>query len=162
MRAIERSRRLAGPPGATLAAVVAARAAEHGDAPALIGEPSALSYAALTRRAGQVGHWAIGQGLAPGAVVALLMPNRPDYVAIWLGLSQVGCVVALLNTNLAADALAHCIRAAAARHVIVDAALAARRGSTCRACSGWLRTAWPPTRMRRRPRRARRRTGGRC
>ena len=29
------------------------------------------------------------------------MPNRPDYLAIWLGITRVGGVVALLNTNCA-------------------------------------------------------------
>ncbi len=134
VRAIEVSRRLAGAPGATLAAVVAAMAGEHGGKPALIGETEAFSYGALAGRANQYAAWALDQRIAPGSVVALLMPNRPEYVAIWLGLTQVGCVVALLNTNLAADALAHCIRSAAAQHVIVDPTLADR----ARGCAALL------------------------
>ena len=39
------------------------------------------------------------------------MPNRPEYMAIWLGMTSVGGVVALLNTNLVGASLAHCIRA---------------------------------------------------
>ena len=49
------------------------------------------------------------QGLAKGETVCLLMPNRPEYMAIWLGITRVGGVVALLNTNLIGPALAHCI-----------------------------------------------------
>ena len=45
--------------------------------------------------------WALEQGLGKGDVVCLLMPNRPEYMAIWLGITRVGGVVALLNTNLA-------------------------------------------------------------
>ena len=45
-------------------------------------------------------------------MVALLMGNRADYAAIWLGLTRVGVVVALLNTHLSAPALAHCLRVA--------------------------------------------------
>ena len=37
------------------------------------------------------------------------MPNRPDYMAAWLGISRIGGVVALLNTNLTGRALAHSI-----------------------------------------------------
>ena len=33
-------------------------------------------------------------------MVCLLMPNRPEYMAIWLGLTRVGGVVALINTQL--------------------------------------------------------------
>ena len=51
------------------------------------------------------------------------MRNQPDYLAIWLGISRVGGVVALLNTNLRGDALAHCINAAGTEHIIVDAGL---------------------------------------
>ena len=40
------------------------------------------------------------QGIAKGDAVCLLMPNRPEYMAIWLGDHAVGGVVALLNTNL--------------------------------------------------------------
>jgi fatty-acyl-CoA synthase len=53
------------------------------------------------------------------------MPNRPEYLAIWLGVTRVGGVVALLNTNLTGAALAHCIAVAAPGHIIVAAELAA-------------------------------------
>jgi fatty-acyl-CoA synthase len=51
------------------------------------------------------------------------MPNRPEYLAIWLGVTRIGGVVALLNTSLSGAALAHCINIAAPRHVIVAAEL---------------------------------------
>jgi len=35
-----------------------------------------------------------------GDVVCLLMTNRPEYFAIWLGITSVGAIVSLLNTNL--------------------------------------------------------------
>ena len=47
------------------------------------------------------------------------MPNRPEYMAIWLGITRVGGVVALLNTNLTGPSLAHCINIVAPRHLIV-------------------------------------------
>jgi fatty-acyl-CoA synthase len=56
-------------------------------------------------------------------VVALLMPNRPEYLCIWLGLSHVGIVVALINTELRGQALAHCLKIVAPKHVIVAAEL---------------------------------------
>ena len=125
VRALEATRRLV-TPGNTLAAEVAAVARTRGDAPALIGESEQFTYVALVDRADRYAAWAIQQGIAAGEVVALLMPNRPEYVAAWLGLTKAGCVAALLNTNLVGDALAHCIDAAGAAHVIADATLAAR------------------------------------
>ncbi len=51
------------------------------------------------------------------------MPNIADFVAIWLGLSGAGCIVALLNTDLQGDALLHCIAAANSRAIIVSHSL---------------------------------------
>jgi acyl-CoA synthetase (AMP-forming)/AMP-acid ligase II len=51
------------------------------------------------------------------------MPNRPEYLAIWLGVTRVGGIVALINTDLSGEALAHCINAASPTHLIVDAEL---------------------------------------
>ena len=87
-----------------------------GDAPALLSDRESLTYRGLAQRANQYARWALGQGLAKGDVVCLLMTNRPEYLAIWLGLTSVGVVVSLLNTNLIGSSLAHCIRAVAPRH----------------------------------------------
>ena len=105
------------------------------DRPALIGEESSMTWAELDAFANQTANWALSQGLGRGDVVALLMENRPEYIATWLGLSRVGVVTALLNTHLAGDRLAHCIREAHTAHWIVgeelvDAAASARSEMT--------------------------------
>jgi fatty-acyl-CoA synthase len=48
-----------------------------------------------------------------------MMPNRPEYLAIWLGISRAGCSVALINTNLADSSLAHSVNIVASKTVIV-------------------------------------------
>ena len=57
-------------------------------------------------------------GFKPGDTVALMMDNRPEYVAIWLGLAKAGLVTALINYNLQGDVLAHSIRIANGKAVI--------------------------------------------
>ncbi len=109
----------------TLLARLAERAETDGEAPALLHEAGQLSYRQLVARARQYSHWAIRRGFPPGHVVGLLMPNCPEYAAIWLGLTEIGCVVALLNTSLVGEALLHSITAAGAADVIVAAALEA-------------------------------------
>jgi len=47
------------------------------------------------------------------------MTNQPEYFAIWLGITSVGGVVALLNTNLVGVSLAHCINTVGSKHLIV-------------------------------------------
>lgn len=56
------------------------------------------------------------QGLRPGDEVAVFMDSRPEFVMLWLGMSKVGIVAALVNTNLKSDPLLHsltCINAKA-------------------------------------------------
>src|SRR5215475_12372029 len=93
-------------------------------APALFDPHGNLIHSELAARARQVARWAMAQGLAKGEVVALLMPNRADYLAIWLGITRVGGVAALINTNLTGAALAHYLKVANPRHIIVTEALA--------------------------------------
>ena len=54
----------------------------------------------------------------PGDCVALFMENRPEYIGLWLGLSKVGVVPALINTNLQGQPLIHSIKAASATGLI--------------------------------------------
>ncbi len=91
-----------------------------GQAPALISDRETFTFQDLAARSNQYTRWALEQELAPGTVVGLMMPNRPEYLAIWLGVSRAGCVVALLNTNLMGPSLAHCIDVACASHLIVS------------------------------------------
>jgi fatty-acyl-CoA synthase len=95
-----------------------------GDKPALLSDRECFTYLELAGRVRRYARWALAQGVARGDVVGLLMPNRPEYLAIWLGVTRVGGVVALLNTNLAGQSLAHCIQATSAQHLIVAAEFA--------------------------------------
>ena len=91
---------------------------------AIVFEDQILTYKALDERANRYAHWALDQGLKPGDVAALLMQNRPDFIACWFGLSKVGVETALLNTNLMGAGLAHCIKIAGAKILLGDTCLA--------------------------------------
>jgi fatty-acyl-CoA synthase len=122
-RALEATASIAQEPALTFPLLIDRLAETFGDAPALISERETLSYRALADRAARYAGWAMAQGLAPGEVVCLMMPNCPEYLAIWLGVTRIGGVVALINTNLAADALLHAIETVGPRHIIIDARL---------------------------------------
>lgn len=51
----------------------------------------------------------IQHGFKHGDKVALLMENRPEFVAIWLGLSKIGIVIPLINHNLRKQSLLHSV-----------------------------------------------------
>jgi fatty-acyl-CoA synthase len=113
-----------------LSTVVAELAERYGDKPALESERERLTYRGLTERINQYARWALAEGIAKGAVVGLLMTNRPEYLAVWLGITSVGGVVSLLNTNLPGPSLAHCIRVASPKHLIVAAEFTGQLAAT--------------------------------
>ena len=79
-----------------------------------------ISYRELDALANRYAHWARDQGLRRGETVALFMPNRLEYLPIWIGLAKVGVVTALINNQLTAQPLAHCLNISGAIHCIVD------------------------------------------
>ena len=98
-------------------------AAQHGEAPALLGDEGVVTFAALAERIRYYAHWGLRQGIGAGDVVALVMPNCSEYLAIWLGISRIGGVVALMNCNLAPPTLAHSLKTVRPRHIVVAAVL---------------------------------------
>jgi fatty-acyl-CoA synthase len=105
-----------------LSEVIEESAVTRPDAPALLSEVESLTYSELAGETNRYSRWAL-EHLAKGDVVCLIMPNRPQYVAIWLGISRVGGIVALINANLTGASLAHAIAVATPKHVIVAAEL---------------------------------------
>jgi fatty-acyl-CoA synthase len=123
VRALEATAPIAGNPQRILPRVIEELAETRGDAPALLSAHECLTYRALDDRANRYARWALGQNLGKGEAVCLVMPNRPEYLAIWLGISKVGGVVSLINTNLRGAALAHCLDIVKPQHIIVASEL---------------------------------------
>ncbi|HSG93929.1 MAG TPA: AMP-binding protein, partial [Afifellaceae bacterium] len=98
-------------------------AAEHGDAVALISERERMTFRQYNERANQYARWAMSNSVKKGDCVALMMPNRPEFMALWLGIARAGGVTAFLNTNLRGPVLAHCVNIVKPVHVVVDADL---------------------------------------
>jgi fatty-acyl-CoA synthase len=124
LRALELTAPIARNRDRVLSTVIEELAGQLGDAPALLSARECLTYRQLSHRVNQYARWALDQGVGKGEVVGLLMGNRPEYIAVWLGITSVGGVVSLLNTNLAGPSLAHCIGAVSPKHLIVAAEFA--------------------------------------
>ncbi len=95
----------------------------HPDAPALIDPAETLTYRALADRARGYAGWALANGIGKGDVVCLFMRNCAEYMAIWLGITRIGGVVALINTQLTGDALIHAVDVVAPKHIIIGPGL---------------------------------------
>src|SRR5213592_2535315 len=123
VRALELTAPIPKNPDRVLSTVIDELAEKFGEAPALLSDRERLTYRTLAERANRYARWALDQSVRKGDAVCLFMPNRPEYMAIWLGITRVGGIVSLLNTNLAGPSLAHCINTVGPTHVIVAAEL---------------------------------------
>ena len=90
------------------------------DHTAIVFEGNRLTYRQLDALANRFAAWADTQGVKPGDTVAVLLPNRAEYVPAWVGLAKIGAAAALINNNLTGAALAHCLSISGATHVIAD------------------------------------------
>jgi fatty-acyl-CoA synthase len=121
LRALEMTAPIERRPTTTLPTLIQDLAVRFEAKPALISTEVSLSYRDLAEACNRYARWGHAQGLGPGDVVCLLMPNSPHYMAIWLGLTRIGVTVSLLNTQQRGDALAHSINIVSPCQVIVGA-----------------------------------------
>ena len=66
----------------------------------------------------RVANYFLQKGLKKGDTVAFFMPNRPEYIITWFGLSKIGVIPALVNYNLRKKPLLHTIKVVKCRAVI--------------------------------------------
>ena len=123
VRALEMTAPIERQPLLTLPVLIEQLARRFGAATALVDPDAALTYGELAAACHRHARWGIAQGLQSGDTVALLMPNSSHYMPLWLGLTRAGVSVALLNTQLRGEGLAHCIRIVAPKLVIVGSQL---------------------------------------
>lgn len=119
LKAIELTARIETLPGRLFADLVDDWARRQPDRVALVTDDATFDYDGLSKRINRYARWALSVGVAKGDTVGLIMPNGIDYVAAWLGISRVGGVVALINTKLVGQSLAHCLDVAKPSHIIV-------------------------------------------
>ncbi len=79
-----------------------------------------LTYRELDGLANRYAHWAKSRNLRRTDVIGLVMTNRIEYIAAWMGFSKAGIATALINTNLTGQALAHCLNIASVAVVVAD------------------------------------------
>jgi fatty-acyl-CoA synthase len=123
LRALEMTASISSRPNRIFSNIIEELADKCGPSAALLSDDECLTFRELAERSNQYARWALAQEIARGQTVCLLMPNRPEFLAVWIGITSVGGVVALLNTNLADASLAHCINEVEPKHIIVAAPL---------------------------------------
>ena len=124
LRALETTARATREPEYILPRAASVWARKYGNATAIVSDHERFTFRELEARMNQYSRWALHNGVARGETIGLMMGNRPEYFAIWLGLTQVGAIVALISPDLPAPALAHALKVAGARRLITTAAYA--------------------------------------
>lgn len=92
---------------------------KHGSRRALVFMGHDLRYEQLDRSADAIAAWLSRQGLAPGARVALMMPNVMPYMVALLGVLRAGMVVVNVNPLYTARELEHQLRDSGADAIFI-------------------------------------------
>src|SRR5579863_5419131 len=96
IRALEWTAPIERQPLRTFPVVVETLARQRGGAAAITSPGGTLTYAQLSAAANRIARWGLARGVVSDDVVCLLMQNRPEFLAIWIGLTRIGATVALL------------------------------------------------------------------
>lgn len=87
----------------------------------LIYDDRTLSYGALDELAARYATLALQSGLRAGGVGAVMVENRPEFFAAWMGLSKVGVTAALINTFARKRALEHALHETGSKVLFIGA-----------------------------------------
>ena len=91
----------------TYADSLAMVAADYAEREALIFRDRRYSYAELKDEADAMSARLYDLGLRRGDKIAILMPNRPEFLFCWLGAAQMGMVAVMINTRLRGEEIAY-------------------------------------------------------
>lgn len=113
----------------TLADAIEDAIDDHSERTFISFEGKDVTYADFEARANRFAHWGLSVGLKKGDTVALFMENQPDYIAFWTGMAKLAVRIALINYNLTGAGLAHCIKVADCKAIVMNPELAANYAS---------------------------------
>ncbi len=104
---------------ASLGLAVEQRAHREADNSAIVFEGRELNWGEFNALANRYAYALRRHGVKKGRVVSVMMENRPEFLALLVGLNKLGAVAALLNVHLTGKSLAHCIDVAESDKVVV-------------------------------------------
>ncbi|MBP0450821.1 AMP-binding protein [Kitasatospora sp. RG8] len=107
----------------SVAAVLAGSAARRPDRPALVCGTARLSYAQLWEQARRYAAALRAERIGPGDRVALLLPNTPEFAALYFAVLALGAVVVPVGTALRSAEISHVLRDSGARALVWAGAL---------------------------------------
>ncbi len=110
------------------------QAERHPERRALVDEEEAVDYATLTARAARLSHTLTEAGVAPGDIIAVVLPNGLPLALVMLAAADAGAVVAPVAPGLAPEAMARAFAASDATHLVAGGRFLGELPDTVRAC----------------------------
>jgi fatty-acyl-CoA synthase len=107
-------------PGPHLA--VTLQAVVRPDAPAVTDGRRRLTYADLDREANQLAHALVERGVEPGDRVAIMLPNRAEFIVALAALPRIGATAVQVGYRLKGNEIAYILENARPRALLHDAA----------------------------------------
>ena len=107
----------------TISDVLADRAAARPDHEIIRFPDGTMTYGELDERANRMAHLLATLGTGPGERAAVLLPNGPDFLTTWFGISRGGAVEVPLNVALKGDLLAYQLNQAECSTLVIDSSL---------------------------------------
>ena len=101
-----------------LAVILRETAQRSPDKPVTIQGDSRMTYGELDEQSGRLAAGLAASGIGPGDVVALQLPNIPQFLIAYFGILKAGGVVVPMNVMLKAAEVAFQLRDSSARALI--------------------------------------------
>ena len=130
------ARRADYPLHSTFHALFEAQAALHADATAVIHQQVRLSYAELNRRANQLAHVLLAQGLKKGAFVGILLNRSGDFVVAMLAVFKAGGAYVPLDPTYPRDRIQYMLADSEAEFLISSDQIAGGYADVWPSCAG--------------------------
>ncbi|KAL5286698.1 SLC27A4 family protein [Megaselia abdita] len=96
---------------------------KHPERPAFILDDKTLTFQEVEEFSNKIASYFKSKGFERGDTISVLMETNVVYPCIWLGLSKIGVVAALINYNLRKEPLIHSIKVANSKAIILGSEL---------------------------------------
>ena len=81
---------------------------------------SDLTYNQFHRSGNKVANAFIQLGMTKGDTVAVMLPNSPEFLAVWLGLTRIGVIEVPINTAFRGDLLTYILNKAECKAIVIS------------------------------------------
>ena len=94
-----------------------------------------MTFREVNEHTNQVAHFFESRSYGRGDVIALCAENRHDYMGLWLGMSKLGSVTALINTYIRDSSLVHTLQTVKAKGVMFTSET--EKSRSCHVAQEW-------------------------